>query len=96
MQLFHEKVDQRGNNSRRNNLKNISNYYSRNHLKSHLAGTFLGKSLTKCTFFCIYHKSKMATTAGYILTYRTYNVKINKMFFETDVIEHMNNILTFI
>jgi hypothetical protein len=46
MQLFHEKVDQRGNNSRRNNLKNISNYYSRNHLKSHLAGTFLGKSLS--------------------------------------------------
>ena len=51
MQLFREKVDQRGNNSRRNNFKNISNYYSRKHLKSHLAGTFLGKSLTKCTFF---------------------------------------------
>jgi len=29
--LKHATDDQRGNNSRRNNLKNISNYYSVNH-----------------------------------------------------------------
>jgi hypothetical protein len=37
--------------------------------------------------FFIDRKFKMATTTGYIL-HRTYNVKINKMIFELDLIEH--------
>ena len=56
-------------------------------LKEHLDGTFIEYSLTKCMIFCICRKFKMAMTAGYILTQDLYNVKINKMIFERDLIE---------